>query len=210
MRRQRGFSMVEIGVTLAIFAVLLAAALPSMGEWIRNTKVRNATEGIHSGLQRARAEALRRNVNVTFWLVAVTDERTMDNSCTKSSSSASWVISLNDPASKCAGAASTTVDPMIIETHAAGDGASGVTVIAKPSIGAAAQCVRFNGFGQVVPSTVPPDDACRSPNQISTVDVSHPSGGARNLRIVVSANGGIRMCVPDPAIKVPDPRACPA
>ena len=208
VRHQRGFSMVEIGVTLAIFAVLLASALPSMSEWIRNTKVRNATEAIHAGLQRARAEALRRNVNVTFWLVSVTDERKMDNNCNKSSSSGSWVISLNDPAGKCATAASTTVDPMIIEAHAAGDGGSGVTVVATSSAAAAAQCVRFNGFGQVVPSTVPPDDACRSPNQISTIDVSHPSGSARSLRIVVSANGGVRMC--DKGVVAPDPRTCPA
>jgi type IV fimbrial biogenesis protein FimT len=205
--RQLGFSMVEIGVTLAIFAALLASALPSMGDWIRNTKVRNATESIHSGLQRARAEALRRNVNVTFWLVSATDERIMDINCAKSSSSGSWVISLNDPAGKCATTASTTTDPMIIEAHAAGDGGSSVTVAAKSLSADPAQCVRFNGFGQVVPSTVPPDDACRSPNQISTVDVSYPTGGARKLQITVSANGAIRMCVT--GVPTSDPRACP-
>jgi len=129
--KQSGFSMIEIGVTLAIFAVLIASALPSMGEWIRNTKVRNAAESIQSGLMRARAEALRRNVNVTFWLVSVNDERTMDNSCAKSSSAGSWVISLRDPAGKCATAPSATVDPMLVEAHAAGDGGAGVTVAAK-------------------------------------------------------------------------------
>lgn len=206
--KQSGFSMIEIGVTLTIFAVLIASALPSMGTWIRNTKVRNAAESIQSGLMRARTEALRRNVNVTFWLVSVNDERTMDNSCAKSSSAGSWVISLNDPSGKCAAAPSTTAVPMLIESHPAGDGGAGATVSAKNAAGDGAQCVRFNGFGQVTPDTVPPDDGCRTPNQISTVDISHASGGARNLRVVVSINGGIRMC--DKDVASTDPRACPA
>jgi type IV fimbrial biogenesis protein FimT len=206
--RQRGFSMIEVMVTLAIIVVMLATAVPSMAEWLRNTKVRNATEAIQRGLQRARAESLRRNANVTFWLVSLTDERTMDDSCAKSSTAGSWVISLSDPAGKCSTSPSTTVDPYIIESHAAGDGGGGVTVLAKTVNGASsAQCVRFNGFGQVVGSTVPPDDSCRSPGQIGAIYVSNAGGGARSLRIVVSANGGVRMCVE--GVAAGDPRACP-
>jgi type IV fimbrial biogenesis protein FimT len=207
LRHQRGMSMIEVAVTMAILGVLLATAMPSVGTWIRNTRVRNAAESVQSGLQRTRAEALRRNVNVTFWLVSGADERVVDNSCVKSSSSGSWVISVNDPTGKCATASSSTVDPMVLEAHAAGDGGSGVTVAATSAAATAAQCVRFNGFGQVVPATVPPDDNCHAPSQIAQINFTHVSGGTRNLRIVVSGNGGIRMC--DINVASPDPRACP-
>jgi len=204
---QRGFSIVEIGVTLAVFAVLAAAAVPSVGQWIRNTKVRNTAESVLSGLQRARAEAIRRNVNVSFWMVAGADERVLNNGCALSSASGSWVVGINNPAGKCASAVSSTVDPMVLESHAAGDGGGSVTVAALAADGSAAQCVRFNGFGQVVNSTTPPDDACRLPGQIATVNISHSQGDTRRLRITVTAQGAIRLC--DQSVSAPDPRACP-
>lgn len=206
-RPQRGFSMVEVAITMTVLALLLAAAVPSVAGWMRNTRVRNAAEALQMGLQRARAEALRRNVNVTFWLVSGSDERTVDNSCALSSASGSWVISLSDPAGHCATSPSPTTAPMIVETHAVGDGGSGVTVLAQSAAAAAAQCVRFNGFGQVVDAAVAPADNCRLPNQIATVDVTHASSGARRLRIMVSTGGGVRMC--DRGVAATDPRACP-
>ena len=207
-RTQRGFSMVEVAITMAILALLLAAAAPSVTGWMRNTRVRNTAEALQMGLQRARAEALRRNANVTFWLVSGSDERIVDNSCALSSASGSWVISLSDPTGHCATAPDPTISPMIVETHAVGDGGSGVTVLSQSATPSAAQCVRFNGFGQIVDATLPPADNCRLPNQISTVDVTHASGGARRLRVVVSAGGGVRMC--DRDVTSTDPRACPA
>lgn len=207
-RQQRGFTMVEVAVTMTVMALLLAAAVPSVAGWLRNTRVRNAADAVHLGLQRARTEALRRNVNVTFWLVSGADERIVDNNCALSSAAGSWVISLSNPAGSCATAPSPTAAPGIVETHAVGDGGSGVMVVAQTSAAAAATCVRFNGFGQVVDATTPPADACRSPGQIATVDVTHASGGARRLRVVVSGGGGVRMC--DRDVAATDPRACPA
>ena len=205
--RQRGFSMIELAVTMTVMALLLMAALPSMSGWLRNTRVRNAAESVQMGLQRARMEAVRRNQNVTFWLVSGSDERNVDNSCALSSAAGSWVISLSNPATKCATAPSMTDDPMIVETHAAGDGGSGVTVAATAADASAANCVRFNGFGQVVGSATLPADNCRSPAQIATVDLTHVSGDARRLRVVLSEGGGVRMCDRDVASS--DPRACP-
>ena len=204
--RQRGFSMIEIAVTLTMIALLAAAALPSVGEWIRNVRVRNTAESLQLGLQQARTEALRRNQNVTFWLVAGSDNRLVDNSCALSSASGSWVIALSDPTGLCASAPHPTTAPMIVATQAAGDG--GVTVAARSAASTAASCVRFSGLGQLAGSSSLPADDCRTPDQIATVDVTHSSSGARRLRIVVSAAGSVRMCDRDVASS--DPRACPA
>lgn len=205
-QRQRGFSMVELAVTLTVIVLLLTAVAPTMGDWVRNTRVRSAAEAIQAGLQRARTEALRTNEPMTFWLISTGDQRVVDDTCALSASSGSWVVSRNNPAGLCATAPSTTTTPMIVETHAAGDGFAGVTVDALDTPGTtAAQCVRFNGFGRVVDADVAPADGCRLPNQIATIDLSHVSG-ARRLRVVVSPGGGIRMC--DRDVAAPDPRAC--
>ena len=203
---QRGFSMIEIAVTLTVFVLLLGAAVPSMTEWLRNTRVRNAAESMQAGLQKARTEAIRSNDTVTFWLVTGADERKVDATCTLASTAGSWVVSGDDPSGSCNTAPSPTVAPKIVETHAAGDGGGGVTVVAANVGGAAASCVRFNGFGRVVDAAALPADNCRTPNQISTIDLTHASG-ARRLRIVVAGAGSVRLC--DRDVAVADPRACP-
>lgn len=69
-RKQFGFTLVEIMVVLAIFAVLATAAVPSYQTWIQNTRIRNGAESILNGISRARAEALMRNTSVSFTLGA--------------------------------------------------------------------------------------------------------------------------------------------
>jgi type IV fimbrial biogenesis protein FimT len=205
---QRGFSLVELAVTLTVLVLLLTAASPSIADWLRNTRVRNAAASVQSGLMRARAEALRTNQMVTFWLVQGSAENAMDNSCALSSASGSWVVSMNDPSGACAVAPSTTIAPMITETHTAGDGGGGATVAAVNAAGAAAQCVRFNGFGRVVDSSSGPADACRQPLQIAKIDIIHAAGGARALRVMVSAGGAVRTCDVNVTAST-DPRKCP-
>jgi len=65
MKIQRGFSMIEVVITVAIMGILMAAAMPSIGDWISNTKVRSTAESIQNGLQRARMEAVRLNKPVS-------------------------------------------------------------------------------------------------------------------------------------------------
>lgn len=65
---QRGMTLIEIMITLAIMGILLMIGMPSFNTWLANTQVRTGAEGLTNGLQLARAEAVRRNGNVTFVL----------------------------------------------------------------------------------------------------------------------------------------------
>jgi type IV fimbrial biogenesis protein FimT len=82
MFRARGFTLVEMIISVAFLAFLLALALPDFSTWMRNLELRNAAQSITSGLQRARAEAVSRNTNVSFVLGADT----------------SWTVSVVAPA----------------------------------------------------------------------------------------------------------------
>jgi type IV fimbrial biogenesis protein FimT len=68
---QAGFTLVEMMVAIAVFALLVLAALPEFRAWMQNTQIRTAAEGILNGLQFARAEAVRRNVTVELEMVGV-------------------------------------------------------------------------------------------------------------------------------------------
>jgi len=196
-----GFTLVELVVTMAVLSLLAFAVMPSVADWIRSTRVRNAAEAVQNGLQKARTEALRQNKNVTFWLVSLADDRVIDNSCALSDVAASWVISLTTPQGSCASAPSETVAPMIIETHAAGDGGRNVTVLSVDAGGNSASSVTFNGFGQVVA----PGTGGAAP--VAAIDLTSSSGG-RRLRIQISSGGGVRLC--DRAVAANDPRTCVA
>lgn len=69
---EQGFTLVELMISVAVFAVLTVLALPSFNQWIANTKIRSTTESILAGFQLARTEAVRLNQGVRITLNADT------------------------------------------------------------------------------------------------------------------------------------------
>jgi type IV fimbrial biogenesis protein FimT len=65
-RSQRGFTLIEIMISLTVLGILLMVALPSFGTWLQNQQLRAASEATLNGLQIARAAAIQRNVLVQF------------------------------------------------------------------------------------------------------------------------------------------------
>lgn len=198
--RQSGFNVIEVVVTLAVLGLLVMAALPSMADYIRGTHVRNMAETTQLGLQRARTEAMKRNLNVTFWLVDPSTIASPDATCTLSSASAAWVVSLDDPSGKCNTAPDPTTTPRIVEVYGPGPGGANITVAATAADGTAASSVSFNGYGQPV----------RIGKPLTKIDITHGDTDSRRLRVEVSASGSIRMCdrAFSPASSPRDPRAC--
>jgi type IV fimbrial biogenesis protein FimT len=69
-RRAAGFTAVELMVTLAIVALLMALAAPTLRGVVANSRVKAASQSLQNGLQMARAEAVRLNTQVEFVLAA--------------------------------------------------------------------------------------------------------------------------------------------
>jgi type IV fimbrial biogenesis protein FimT len=66
IQRTRGFTLPELLIVITVLAVLLAAGMPSFGEFMRNQRVKTASFDLYSTLVHARSEAITRNATVTI------------------------------------------------------------------------------------------------------------------------------------------------
>lgn len=62
--RQRGFTLLELLVALAIAVILLVLAAPSYGLWLADAEIRTAAQNLADGLRVGYAEAIKRNAAV--------------------------------------------------------------------------------------------------------------------------------------------------
>lgn len=194
-RTQKGISLIEIFIGLAIMGLLLALAFPNFSSWLTNMQIRAAAEKMQNALQAARNEAMRKNTTVRFSLVS-----NLTSGCAQSSTGKSWVVSRLDPVGQCDVAASDTTAPFTAQAGTLAEGSSRVAVSATDGAGGARTFVAFNGMGRVVSPT--------SNNWIGQIalDVA-PANTNRRLLVQVSAGGQIRMC--DPAVvSTTDTRKC--
>ena len=65
---QRGLTLVELLVAMALMVILLFLAAPNFTTWINNTRIRTVSEVLQNGARFAQAEAIRRNRSVVFYL----------------------------------------------------------------------------------------------------------------------------------------------
>lgn len=204
-----GFSLIELIIALAVLSVLLALAAPSFKAWISNTKIRTAAEVIQSGLQMARAEAVRRNALISFQLTSSTDD-----TCALSTTATNWVITYgtDDPTGQCNVAmlneaypvtdATHNPVPRIIQVRTATEGSNNVLAAADQAV------IAFNGLGRVTPN--PATNPVVIDLQNATAGCQTTSNKAppllRCLRVTVTIGGQIRIC--DPILSGTDPQAC--
>ena len=73
MSRQRGFTLIELVVTLCIAALLAALAMPSMRSMVVNSRLRAGGTDLMSALLLARSEAIKRNAQVAVRPVVAGD-----------------------------------------------------------------------------------------------------------------------------------------
>jgi len=62
---QRGFTLIEVIIAMAIFAILAAIAVPSFNVWRQNAQFRSDARSVMGALQQARVQAVTRNEPIT-------------------------------------------------------------------------------------------------------------------------------------------------
>lgn len=64
--RRRGFTAIELMVTVAVVAIFAALAAPSFRQLIATQRIKSVASALNESLWVARSEALKRNDNVSF------------------------------------------------------------------------------------------------------------------------------------------------
>jgi type IV fimbrial biogenesis protein FimT len=187
---QRGFTLIELMVTIAIAAILLGVAVPQLGHWAKRSAVVNAAESIQNGLRTAQAEAVRRNVQVEFALIG------------------------SDAASATAATAASTTTTGWRAWLVRGQQDGALTVFARGEIGrdspdavltsasADFNSLTFTGLGQIR------DAKGVGLPAAAVFDIRNTNSDVSRARCVfVSPVGAVKAC--DPSAAAGGPTACP-
>ena len=66
LKRCDGFTVIELIVTVAVFAILAAIAIPAFSSWVPNYRLNAAARDLVSNFQRAKMEAVKKNTDVVL------------------------------------------------------------------------------------------------------------------------------------------------
>jgi type IV fimbrial biogenesis protein FimT len=182
----RGFTLVELMVVIALLAMFMLYAVPSMSDYMTNSKIRNSAQALQAGLMKARAEAIRTNRPIQFF---TTNASPPLLGSAANATGSNWVIADRTRPPLQGG-------PALVESR---DGREGSTTQVTQTT--TQDTITFNPIGgtDLIGNAV--------------FNFSHPrttcaAGSAlRCVSVVVNPSGRVHLC--DPLITVvTDPRRC--
>lgn len=207
--RQRGVTITEIMVSVAVLAVILTIGIPSVSMWMQNTQIRSTAESVLTGLQLARAEAVRQNIRTRFQFANPNGTACANKGCwtvTSDSMVAQGTYPAANQVQSAGGSESGQHARLGVSGLAATANAcataisAGVGMSSNPLPG-----VIFNAFGQLVTDA----NANANVTTVTRIDVTNSiKADAKRMVVLISPSGMAKMC--DPALPASNTRGCPA
>ena len=194
---QRGVSLIELMVAVAILAIVVTLGIPSFQQWMLNTRIRTVTESIQNGLRLARNEAAQRSGYVRFQLNSPTSwqvcllpaSAASAQAATDCSSAISTIQSWNSPSQNNVQVGASTAVNTVAESS------SSSSVYSSTISGGVPAGVTFNALGR--PTAYGSSSILRID---ATAANTSQQSSSRRLVTTISPGGMVNMC--DPAFKL--------
>jgi type IV fimbrial biogenesis protein FimT len=192
MPASRGFTLIEVMVTITVMTILVMLAMPGMTAWVANNRVRTVAEAMQNALRQAQGEAIKRSRQTVFALT--TQAPTAEANATPSSNGSNWYL---------------RTLPLSGSDDASGIFLRGEKVATTQSVsitGSALLC--FNSMGRLVTNASTGLGAsCTAPTSLAYYTLT-ASGADRPLRVEVYLGGKVRMCDPNKTLSSSNPDGC--
>jgi type IV fimbrial biogenesis protein FimT len=173
----RGFTLIELMVTIAVAAVLLVVAVPGVLSFQRNSEMTSITNSLLSAINAARAEAMKTGLNA---MVVPADGKTW---------SSGLIVFVDKDRDNVYTASS---DVLVLEREAM---PSYITISGTGNANSGAPYIMFNGSGYARSYGSSPGVANLTLT-IARNDIAAAQVNAEMRRIVVALTGRVRSCRP--------------
>jgi type IV fimbrial biogenesis protein FimT len=200
-RAARGFTIIELMVTIALLVLLIGLAVPAFMSWIRNTQIRTVAEALQNGLRQARTESLRLNRSVVFYLT--NGNPSPAAIVPAAANGTNWAIArmpqFDDP---------TTPLFMYVAGGKLTDVASSVTITSATT----SLCFSANGriSDNAIAGTAVTGAVCTAGAKQFDITKSPSSTDDRPMRVLLAIGGQVHMCDPNrPTLSATSPDGCP-
>jgi type IV fimbrial biogenesis protein FimT len=199
-----GFTLLEMMVTLGIFAILVALSIPSMKTWIYNAKVRAVADALQNGIRLAQSESLRRSRQIVFSLT--NDSNPQAGGFTAVANGTYWSInavpSMTDGSDAASSSAAAFIESGVLSTPSSAN----VQLTSVPSVSA----LCFNSVGRLVANgaTGINGATCVVPANNPQVFNILLTGADRPLQVQVALGGQVHMCDPAKVLSSANPDGC--
>lgn len=170
---ERGFTLIEVIVVVALIAILLSMAVPGLAAFQRNSELRATASGFLAAVQSARAEAMKRGVDT--YMVPASNNNWANGWTVYADVDRSQSLTGNDVVIMQTG-------PIALKTKVASNATE-----ASEFAGGAGKFIRFNGGG--FPLAM--DGSFRG----GAIEFN-VTGSTERRRVVLNAVGRTRLCDP--------------
>lgn len=191
----RGFSLIELMVTVSLIAILLVITIPAYGTWTADAHVRAAAESLTNAIRLAQATAVAKGRTSLFALTA--DAQPSVNSL-PATYAQNWFSALN----VLGGSDETKASLGLILKST--EGTQHQVTVSGPAL------VCFNALGRQTTLAAAANSlstACTAADP-AVFQVSRNSGASRYFKVLVYAGGRVRMCDAAKAISNANPDGC--
>ena len=198
-QRSAGFTLVELLITMTLIAFLLMLAVPALGTWSADARVRSTAESMQNAVRLAQATAVARSRSTVFALTSTTPAW----NATPAANGSNWYVDVL-PLSVSDESAST--DSLVQAATVASQYGVKIT-------GQALLC--FNSLGQQTTKTAAATGlsaACTASADDSNTPIVYTlskTGGSRTLKVLVYLGGQVRMCDAAKTLSTTNPDGCP-